>query len=293
MSLPTLNVIGAGRAGGSIAGALVAADLVRIGQVVNSEPRSTDAAARRLGGTSATLDHLERADWWLIGVPDDALATVAGHLRQRLGQQSALGFHLSGAREADVLGSAFQSVGVFHPVRPFPDWLTPAELSETFVGLTGKADARATLESAARALRMRPFTIPEGAQGTYHAACSMASNFLVPLVAEAERLFATAGLPPDTGAALTCELLSQALAAIRARGAAAALTGPIVRGDAGTVARQLASLPEDDALFRTLARATLAVAETAHRVDEAAAARLRVTLMSGTEQRASRAGRTS
>jgi predicted short-subunit dehydrogenase-like oxidoreductase (DUF2520 family) len=110
---------------------------------------------------------------------------------------------------------------------------------------------------------MTPTRVADADRAAYHAAASIASNFLVTLEGAAERLAATAGVDR----ALLAPLVRAAVDNWAARGAAAALTGPIARGDEDTVARQRAAVadrtPELLPLFDALADATRALAGAA------------------------------
>ena len=112
----------------------------------------------------------------------------------------------------------------------------------------------------AERLGMRPTRVRDEDRAAYHAAASIASNFLVTLEGAAERLAATAGVDR----ALLVPLVRAAVENWAALGAERALTGPIARGDEATVARQRAAVPERApelaALFDALADATRALA---------------------------------
>ena len=120
--------------------------------------------------------------------------------------------------------------------------------------------ALAVAEALAGRLGMRPARIDDADRAAYHAAASIASNFLVTLEGAAERLAATAGVDR----AALAPLVRAAVEDWAALGAERALTGPIVRGDEETVARQRAAIaertPELLALFDALADATRALA---------------------------------
>src|SRR5690606_5278950 len=123
-------------------------------------------------------------------------------------------------------------------------------------------DGPATLAVArglAEALAMCPVTVADEDRAPHHAAASIASNFLVTLEGAAERVAATAGVPREALA----PLVRAAVENWAALGARAALTGPIVRGDEATVARQRAAVaeraPDLLGLFDALADATRAL----------------------------------
>ena len=107
---------------------------------------------------------------------------------------------------------------------------------------------------------MRPFEIEDSGRAAYHAAASIASNFLVTLEDAAERVAAGAGLDPADARELLAPLVRSTVENWAARGPERALTGPIARGDEATVARQRAAIaeaaPELLALFDELAERT-------------------------------------
>jgi predicted short-subunit dehydrogenase-like oxidoreductase (DUF2520 family) len=135
---------------------------------------------------------------------------------------------------------------------------------------TGAAVAGATPEALAFAttlaerLGMTPFEIDDEGRAAYHAAASIASNFLVTLEAAAERVAAGAGLDRADARGLMMPLVRQTVENLAALGPEEALTGPIARGDEATVEAQRAAIaeaaPELLALFDELAARTRALA---------------------------------
>jgi predicted short-subunit dehydrogenase-like oxidoreductase (DUF2520 family) len=96
--------------------------------------------------------------------------------------------------------------------------------------------------------------VPAGARARYHAAATIAANHLVALLAQAMRVADDAGVPP----AALLPLVRATVDNVDALGPAGALTGPVARGDADTVARHLDALTDRDAaLYRALAREAL------------------------------------
>jgi predicted short-subunit dehydrogenase-like oxidoreductase (DUF2520 family) len=166
---------------------------------------------------------------------------------------------LAPVRAAGVSG------GTFHPLVPLADHArAPALMRGAWVGVDG--DVRAVLAAHALAARLgaHVLDLPAGDRARYHAAAVVASNFPVVLAATAERLLIEAGVDRDAARPAVRHLLASAAANLAADGEAAdALTGPIARGDAATVARHLGALTGDPgaaALYRALARATLDLA---------------------------------
>jgi predicted short-subunit dehydrogenase-like oxidoreductase (DUF2520 family) len=218
--LDSIAIVGAGRLGTTLAAALGA-----------PSPLGRGASAR--GATTV-----------LLCVPDAEIAAAAAAIAP-----GPLVGHCSGASGLDVLAphEAFS----LHPLMTVPagcavDGSTPRAL--------------AVAEALAKRLSMRATRVQDEDRAAYHAAASIASNFLVTLEGAAERLAATAGVER----ALLAPLVRAAVDNWAERGAEAALTGPIARGDEETVARQRAAVAERTPdllpLFDAMVDATRAVA---------------------------------
>jgi predicted short-subunit dehydrogenase-like oxidoreductase (DUF2520 family) len=222
----SISVIGRGRLGPAIAHALGAG--APLG-------RGADAAG---------------ADIVLLCVPDAEIAVAAAALPPRAG---LLVGHCSGATTLAPLAphEAFS----LHPLMSVP--ATGAAFAGARCAVAGSTPrALETAHELARRLEMTAVEIDDADRAAYHAAASIASNFLVTLEGFAERLLATAGAERDV-------LVPLARAAVEQwaeLGPERALTGPIARGDAETVARQRAAVaertPELLDVFDALAGAT-------------------------------------
>jgi predicted short-subunit dehydrogenase-like oxidoreductase (DUF2520 family) len=226
--------VGAGRLGCALATALRAAGYAVTG------PLGRGAAPREAGVV-------------LLCVPDQEIAAAAACLAP-----GPLVGHCSGATGLAPLAphEAFS----LHPL------MTVTEHGARFqgagaaiAGTTGRALAIA--RELAGALGMRAVEIADEDRAAYHAAASMASNFLVTLEAAAERVAATAGVDR----ALLVPLVRATLENWAELGPEGALTGPVARGDEDTVARQRGALaeraPELLDLFDALADATRTLAD--------------------------------
>jgi predicted short-subunit dehydrogenase-like oxidoreductase (DUF2520 family) len=225
------------------------------------------------------------ADWVWLAVPDDAIAPLAATLPWRAGQTV---LHLSGATPLDALAparAAGATVAGFHPLQLFADPdVAEAALPGSRVALEvdGEAAVATALATLARALDLRPLHLPPGRRALYHASAGYAASFLLPALAEAQALWAAAGLPEDEAMAALLPLARGTLDAVAARGVAGALSGPLARGDAGVVARHLGALaaldPPRDGLYRALAGRQLPLALAGGRLDAAQAGHLRALL---------------
>lgn len=187
----------------------------------------------------------------LLAVPDSAVAEVAGALTPG----PAVVLHLSGALGVDVLGR-HPRIGSVHPLASLPDGPTGADrLRGAWFATAGDTMA----EAVVAALDGRPVMVPDELRVSYHAAAAVASNHLVALLGQVERIAASIGVPLQA----YLDLARGSLDNVAARGPAAALTGPVARGDWGTVAAHLDALPADERL------AYSALADAARRLVEA------------------------
>jgi predicted short-subunit dehydrogenase-like oxidoreductase (DUF2520 family) len=209
------------------------------------------------------------ADLVLLCVPDGAIADAAAAVTPRDGRMVG---HCSGATPLAPLAPhvAFS----LHPLMTVPD--DDAVLAGAPCAVAGSTPAAlAAAEGLAAAVGMRAIRVDDADRAAYHAAASVAANYLLAVEDLAERVAASAGLDR----AALAPLVRAAVDAWQDRGAAAALTGPVARGDDATVARQRAALvdrmPVDDlALFDALTAATgRLAARRGDRRDAAAGAR--------------------
>ena len=207
-------IVGAGRMGNALSTALDAAGIAVEGPLRRGETPSDAAVVV------------------LLCVPDREIAGAAGALPVR---GDRLVGHTSAATTLAPLGphEAFS----LHPLMTVSaDGASFAGASAAIAGVTDR-----TLQCAAalaRALGMRPVQVADEDRAAYHAAASIASNFLVTLESAAERVAAGAGLGADEARALLAPLVRSSVDNWAELGPARALTGPVARGDEATVARQ-------------------------------------------------------
>jgi predicted short-subunit dehydrogenase-like oxidoreductase (DUF2520 family) len=265
---PDLWLIGPGRVGLSLLSLLRERGAVGSLTVSGRRPEPPDHALFTAEGCTyrGGLEPAPAADGVLLAVPDDSLAAVArGLARVGLpGRPPVL--HLSGARGAEVLEplrAAGSPVGSLHPLASVPDARTgPRRLEGAWFAVEGDPAARALAALLVQGVGGRVLPIAEGAKAIYHAAAVHASNHLVALLAEAEALLARAGAEAGAREALL-SLAAGALENVRDLGPAGALTGPVSRGDAATVALHLDRLfAEERPLYSLLALRALEVART-------------------------------
>ena len=231
--IPTLHscaIVGAGRLGTALATALRASGL-------------------HVDGPLGRGARPEGADAVLLCVPDAEIAAAAALVAPGV----PVG-HCSGATGLDVLGG--HEAFALHPLMTVPLEGAPAFAGAGAAVAGSTPRALAVAHALAERLGMRATTVADADRAAYHAAASIAANFLVTLEGAAERLAATAGVDR----ALLAPLVRAAVDNWARLGAADALTGPIARGDEATVARQRAAVAERTPdllpLFDALAAAT-------------------------------------
>lgn len=172
----------------------------------------------------------------LLCVPDASIATAAAVVA---GAAPLVG-HTSGATALAALDPAARAgaeVFSLHPLGTFAGGPPRLRGLPCAVSASSRA-AAATVEVLARRLGMEPFALAEDARPAYHAAASIASNFVVCLLGAAEEMASAAGLERAHARGLLAPLVRQSVDNWLALGASAALTGPVARGDEQTVARQ-------------------------------------------------------
>lgn len=277
-----VGVVGAGRVG-----AVLGAALARAGHRVTAAYAVSAASRRRaamlLPGVpvaSDAADAVRGTDLALLAVPDDALPGVARGLAA-LGAVGPGGFvaHTSGAHGVGVLDPLVAAGALplaLHPAMTFTGTdVDLARLAGCSFGVTAPDPLVPAGVTLVVEMGAEPVVIAEAARGLYHAALATGANHLVTLVATAMDLLRRAGVDhPDR---VLAPLLSAALDnALRAGDAA--LTGPVARGDAGTVARHVAVLsdaaPEALPAYVALSRLTADRALAAGRLGPDAVAAL-------------------
>ena len=239
-ALASVAIVGSGRLGSALARALRSAGVEVEGPL-----------GRRAAPVAETV---------LICVPDAEIPAAASHVDARF-----VG-HVSGATPLTALAAARGDAFGLHPLQTFAG----GEGAEAFHGagcaIAGTSpEALAVARGLAERLGMAPVEISDAERAAYHAAASIASNFLVTLQAAAERLADGAGIAPADARVLLAPLVRATVENWATRGPADALTGPVARGDDATVALQRDAVgrhaPELVPLFDELVACTAVIAD--------------------------------
>lgn len=254
---PTLNLVGAGHVGRVLGRLFAASGAFALQDVLTRSPASAQAAVAFIGAGQACTDatQLRPAQAWLLAVSDDQIEPVAAQLAQTHDLTGAVVFHCSGAKASAALQAARAGgalVASVHPIRSFADPQQVArEFAGTFCGVEGDVAALALLGPAFETLGARLVPIDGAAKTVYHAAAVFASNYLTTVLDAALRAYQAAGIPEAVARELAQPLATETLANVFRLGPAAALSGPVARGDLATVARQEQALLDwDDATGR-------------------------------------------
>jgi len=277
-------LVGPGRAGTTIATALAARGLRCVAVAGRSaDAASTVAVAARLGARAVDVTGVGHVDATaggaggdtelvIVATPDAEIAGTAAALVPVVAP-GTLVVHLSGActlAELDKLAAARPDVlvGSLHPLQSLPSVEVGLErLPGSWCAVAGPAG----VERLALSLGMRPFRVADDQRVAYHAAATIASNHLVALLGQAARVAADAGVPAEAFLPLVRATLDN----VELLGPEAALTGPVARGDADTVARHLGALPADEQrAYRALAAEALRLTGRGDSSDPAALALL-------------------
>lgn len=236
-------LVGPGRAGGACCLALRR----RGDEIVAVAGRSPDAPATvaiaaLLDAPATPIEAASAgADLVVVAVPDAALSMVARAIASSV-EPGALVVHLAGSIGLSVLAPITEhtpdaAIGALHPLQTLP---SPEAGADRLAGAWAAVAGGDRVVALATDLGLRPFTVADADRAGYHATACVASNHLVALLGQVERLAAAAGVPTEAFEPLVRATVEHVLA----RGAAGALTGPVARGDVETVARHLAALPD-------------------------------------------------
>ena len=239
-----LNLVGGGHVGGVLGRLFDAAGAFAVQDVLTRSPASARRAVDFIGAGRAVARaaELRPAEVLMLAVGDDQIAPACAALAAAVPLRGVVLFHCSGALASDQLAAARAAgalVASVHPIRSFADpAAVAASFAGTFCGVEGDAGALAVLEPALLAIGARPVRIDAAAKTVYHAAAVFASNYLVTVLDAALRAYQAAGIPEAVARELARPLAAESMENVFRLGAAAALSGPIARGDLATVARQ-------------------------------------------------------
>ncbi len=260
-------IVGAGRVGQGLARAFRISGVDIVG--VHGKRAAPGATSH-----GSLPGDIARANTIILAVRDDQIDAA---LEQVLGAGSegrtgpltsgSVILHTSGTAEPaalELVSSRGLSGGTFHPLVPFLDpERAPELLRGAWVGVDGDADARSTSRRLAGHVGARTIDIPSGGKPTYHAAAVFSANFPIVLAEIAAELMQSIGVPAKSSESAVHSLMTAALSNATGKSPAEALTGPVVRGDAGMVRKHLDALAGDDRALGAYRRLSLAAVRIA------------------------------
>jgi predicted short-subunit dehydrogenase-like oxidoreductase (DUF2520 family) len=257
-------LVGPGRAGQSVAYAANGAGH----DVVAVAARDIDRAsvvARRLDAVALGIgEPIPAVDLVILAVHDSAIKDVAGQVAPVARNAAAGAIHLSGVMPVATMepfATQGLAVGSLHPLQtmPTPDRGARA-LAGAWMAVTAQEPLRSDLHGFAVSLGGIPFDLADANRAAYHAAAAAAANFPIAALAIAHRLMEETGVPFHAARPLVDTVVANAFDA----GPLASLTGPVARGDAETIAAQIAAVrsvaPDLAAAFVSMVEATTSVA---------------------------------
>ena len=245
-----IAILGLGKVGTAV-GHLLKSAGYRIIAVADQSPAALKKGIPFTGGQAfeTPVEAAAAANCVIITTTDDAIASVCREIvANGAVREGDKVIHMSGAGGLDLLAPARQvgaHVASIHPIQSFAD-VEGAIMNipgSTF-GITADDEVRAWAVSMVTALKGVPFFVPERDKALYHAAACMASNYLTTLMHMVETTYRALGLNRTEAIRAFWPLVRGTLLNIETRGAVEALTGPIARGDAGTIEKHLRALRE-------------------------------------------------
>jgi predicted short-subunit dehydrogenase-like oxidoreductase (DUF2520 family) len=287
-----VSIIGAGRVGQTL-GRLGREAGYEIADVVCLSRRSAMTATRFIGaGTpqAALGKRLQAVDVIFITTPDDRISDAVRMIRENSQDMGrAVVLHTSGALASDALAAlreASFAVGSCHPLQTFESPRRALTLiRQSHFCIEGDAQAVRAARAYVRRIGARSFEIPTTMKSLYHAAAVMSSGGVTTLLSMSLEALRQCGLNETQARRVLLPLTAATVENVRAVGPRRALTGPVRRGDVGTVQHNLEALAARDgrwlAIYRLLAAQSLSLIES--ELDPTVAAALR-RLLENSEQ---------
>jgi predicted short-subunit dehydrogenase-like oxidoreductase (DUF2520 family) len=274
IGVSSVGFIGAGRVGTALAVALDhrgykivgASDIDHVGR--ERLPKLI-SGCRSYESNQTLADAVELV---FITTPDDVIGQVVGEVTWRMDQNVV---HCSGALSTEILGPARRAgarVGGFHPLQSFVNVdESLVNLSRTTFAIEAEGELLTTLWDMAGALSGRWIRLRAEDKAIYHASAVIAGNYLAALLQTAVDLWGTLDIPEEKALQALISLCESSIKNIETTGTAGGLTGPIARGDVGTVRKHLAVLKEKAPqvlhVYRLLGLQTVQIAQKKGKID--------------------------
>ena len=247
--MKTLNVIGCGKVGSTLARLWSERELVQVRCILNRSSSSGRRAAEFIGAGRAVDDYtqLEPADVIMIAAPDEAVEPCCRELcRTDVLAEDVTLFHCSGSLPSTLLEPARQrgaAIASLHPVKSFADRAVAVEtFSGTFCAVEGDRAACQLIRELLEHCGAIPFQVQSEFKTIYHAATVIVCNYLVALMEVGLKCFEKAGIPRETAEQIIEPIVRGTVDNVFQLGPVMALTGPIARGELSVVEAETADL---------------------------------------------------
>lgn len=211
----------------------------------------------------------DKADFILITTPDDTISSACREVALGPSIKNKFVFHMSGAGDLALLESAKKAgaiVGSIHPLQSFSSIDQAIQnIPGSYFAITADNKAKTLAKNIVCNLGGIPFFISSSQKPLYHAAACIASNYLVALLHTVEAIYKAIGLNEKDAKKAYLPLVYGSLKNIEKSDSVSSLTGPIARGDSGTIKKHTASisknLPQFSSLYSSLGLITVKVAQ--------------------------------
>lgn len=281
-----IGFVGAGKVGSALAILLQRAGY-RIVGVASRTAESANKLAARLNCPVLSKEAVaKQSEALFITTSDDAIASVAQEIAKKDGFHSEqIVLHMSGAHTAQLLEPAAEKGAITLSVHPIQSFASVEQaitlIPGTYFSIEGDPRGYSFVQEMVEKLGGKHFKLDSNCKVLYHAAACVASNYLVGLLKTAMDLLAAAGVPEEMRLPAFLPLVEGTLDNIKKLGIPQALTGPISRGDQGTLEKHLAVMKELPGLlsvYRTLGLVTVDAALNKGTINEKQAVSIRSLL---------------
>ena len=268
--LKNFAIIGTGMVGTAI-GFLLKKSGYQIVSIRDKSPSALKRALPYFGGKAFLnpRDIVQNADCILITTPDDTISCACKEIANSPYLKGKFVFHMSGAGGLDLLETAKEagaSVASIHPLQSFSSIDHAIKnIPGSYFGVTADKKSLSIAKSIVHNLKGIPIIISPDQKTLYHAAACFASNYLVSLLNVVESIYKSIGIKEKDAKKAYLPLVYGSLKNIEKEGSISSLTGPIARGDFGTVKKHVMeineSLPQYSSLYSSLGLITVQLAQ--------------------------------
>ena len=243
----------------------------KIISIADKSPAALKRALHYTGGKAFrnSREAVQEADCILITTPDDAISSACQKISLSPAIKGKFVFHMSGAGGLDLLEQAKKAgaaVASIHPLQSFSSIDQAIKnIPGSYFGITSDKKSRIPAKNIIRDLGGIPLFISSDQKPLYHAAACFASNYLVSLMNTVESIYRAIGLNEKDAKKAYLPLVYGSLRNIENSGSISSLTGPIARGDIGTIKKHITAinknLPQYSSLYSSLGLITVKVAQ--------------------------------